>query len=191
MKCDQWCFLCRYPPLFLIYSYRTLGAENLLLRGATLKNTGHIYGKILTMLLKVFRVFMERLLQHLSLLLFGFSCCCLHWHGDQDGSELPVKISEALCCGKVYLRSLTTCFFSVLFTFCSFITNPLSAMSFCAGQWMHFWLFICASWSVRRWSTLSSNTLGSGPLIEMNPGTTIGLRSSVSATWFVKALCAI
>lgn len=29
------------------------------------------------------------------------SCCNLHRHGDQDGTQLPVQISEALSCGKV------------------------------------------------------------------------------------------
>lgn len=32
---------------------------------------------------------------------FYFSCCHLHWHGDQDGTQLPVEIAEAVCCGKV------------------------------------------------------------------------------------------
>lgn len=30
-----------------------------------------------------------------------FSGCYLHWYGNQDGSQLPVQVSEAVRSGKV------------------------------------------------------------------------------------------
>lgn len=49
---------------------------------------------------------------------FLSSCCSLHGNGDQDGSELPVQVTEAFCCRKVQKHPLiyTTwlCFYDML-----------------------------------------------------------------------------
>lgn len=118
---------------------RPLGSENLLLRGATLKNTEYIYGNstgniafchfstvfcsvILNMIRYLptdnscemrFKISVDNNNEILVLsscwsrinctiyLCLHFSCCHLHWHGNQNGSQLPVQVSEKVCSRKV------------------------------------------------------------------------------------------
>lgn len=95
----QWDKCLWYRSWCILFNFRPLGAENLLLRGATLKNTQHIYGNDLP--LNHGSVVFSRLI-HVIHFFSPSSCCNLHRNGDQDGSELPVEISEALSCRKVW-----------------------------------------------------------------------------------------
>ncbi|CAG06658.1 unnamed protein product, partial [Tetraodon nigroviridis] len=45
------------------------------------------------------------------------SCCHLHWHGNQDGSQLPVQISKTLCSRKVIRAFTDFLAFMVLFNY--------------------------------------------------------------------------
>lgn len=93
---------------------RPLGSENLLLRGATLKNTEYIYGNSTQLMINV-RNYLNFILFNIYIYFknvqcnilnetFPFplcSCGHLHWHGNKDGSQLPVQVSETICSGKV------------------------------------------------------------------------------------------
>lgn len=127
----------------LLCVFRPLGSENLLLRGATLKNTEYIYGNITRKTLidfTVYQLFLELSTEfgpaitvvpcwlHMRderklwsgmnsdvLLCLPCSGRHLHRHGNQDGSQLPVQVSETLGSRKVSLLSL----------------SPLAASVFC------------------------------------------------------------
>lgn len=94
---------------------RSLGPENLLLKGATLKNTQKICGKWnLSCFITITCIIRGSLLSKKVLVFFSsfsFSrCCSLHWHGDKDGAQLPGQVSETLCCGEVSLEDIVwTC----------------------------------------------------------------------------------
>lgn len=86
----------------LLWLCRSLGPENLLLKGATLKNTQKISGESNYVDFDAFFFFFLKMIHCLKSNSSSFSrCCSLHWHGDKDGSQLPGKVSETLCCGKV------------------------------------------------------------------------------------------
>lgn len=140
----------------LLCVFRPLGSENLLLRGATLKNTEYIYGNITRKTLidfTVYQLFLELSTEfgpvitvvpcwlHMRderklwsgmnsdvLLCLPCSGRHLHRHGNQDGSQLPVQVSETLGSRKVSLLSLPSgsiCFLlDIHLSFFFFLTNP-------------------------------------------------------------------
>lgn len=74
----------------------------MLLRGATLKNTEYVYGNVNSNTgVGSYQSISDDIDGYW--VLFWNSGGHLHWHGNQDGPELPVQVPEAVSCGEVSL----------------------------------------------------------------------------------------